>query len=170
MITRSEVVKESLLKFYKNEEFGFGYGDGTHFTKLYFQENIPFLDVTDDTYWLIDKSLKPQPKPVTLTEPPTVSSVSEPAQPTPSVSEPPKHEVKKMKSVTVSGKIGLDLYSHIFTSFVMPLKDYGVEIEFKIKGKSNAGRTLTESSPEYKSIKESAKQLGLNLSEEELNS
>ena len=170
MITRSEVVKESLLKFYKNEEFGFGYGDGTHFTKLYFQENISHFDVTDDTYWLIDKSLKPQPKPVTLTEPPTVSSVSEPAQPTPSVSEPPKHEVKKMKSVTVSGKIGLDLYSHIFTSFVMPLKDYGVEIEFKIKGKSNAGRTLTESSPEYKSIKESAKQLGLNLSEEELNS
>jgi hypothetical protein len=41
-----------------------------------------------------------------------------------------------------------------------------VNIEIKIKGKSTSAKPLSESSTEYKVVKESAKQLGLNFEED----
>jgi hypothetical protein len=75
-------------------------------------------------------------------------------------------EVKTFKSLTISGQVGLDNYSQIFTSFIVPLSKNNIEIEVKIKGKSTEVKPLTESSQEYKIIKESAKQLGLDLDEQ----
>ena len=75
-------------------------------------------------------------------------------------------DIRKLKSVTVSGKIPLEHYTQVFTSFIQPLISNNVEIEIRIKGKTTAGKTLTESSPEYKTVKESARQLGLNFEEE----
>ena len=48
----------------------------------------------------------------------------------------------------------------------MPLKQNNIEIEIRIKGKSTSANPLTETSQEYKVVKESAKQLGLNFEEE----
>jgi hypothetical protein len=68
--------------------------------------------------------------------------------------------------VTSSGKVPFDQYQQIFTSFVMPLAHNNIEIEIKIKGKSTNAKPLTEGSQEYKIVKESAKQLGLQFDEE----
>jgi hypothetical protein len=48
----------------------------------------------------------------------------------------------------------------------MPLAQNNIEIEIKIKGKSTLAKPLNETSQEYKIVKESAKQLGLNFEEE----
>jgi hypothetical protein len=48
----------------------------------------------------------------------------------------------------------------------MPLAQNNIEIEIKIKGKSTTAKPLSESSQEYKIVKESAKQLGLNFEED----
>jgi hypothetical protein len=48
----------------------------------------------------------------------------------------------------------------------MPLAQNNIEIEIRIKGKSTTAKPITETSQEYKIVKESAKQLGLNFEEE----
>lgn len=49
------------------------------------------------------------------------------------------------------------------------MKKSNIDIEIKIEGKSTTLVPLSDNSPEYKIVKESAKQLGLNF-EEEYNS
>jgi hypothetical protein len=61
MITGQDAVAKSLLRYCQNGAYGIATGDGTHFTKFYFEETVPFFEVTDTTYWLVDQSLKPQP-------------------------------------------------------------------------------------------------------------
>jgi hypothetical protein len=51
-------------------------------------------------------------------------------------------------------------------SFVKPLAKHGIEIEVKISARSMPNNPLTQSSPEYKVAKESARQLGLEFGEE----
>ena len=57
-------------------------------------------------------------------------------------------------------------YNQVFTSFIMPLRENQVEIEIRIKGKSNGQSRITEGGKLYQVIKESAKQLGLGFEEE----
>jgi len=64
MIASSEAVSKSLQKYCMNGEYCIATGDGTNFTRYYFQEAVPFFDVNDVTYWLVDKSLKPIPQPL----------------------------------------------------------------------------------------------------------
>jgi hypothetical protein len=71
-----------------------------------------------------------------------------------------------LKLVVIFGKVPLEQYQQIFSSFVMPLAYNNIEIEIKIRAKSTNAKLLTESSQEYKIVKESAKQLGLNFEEE----
>ena len=90
------------------------------------------------------------------------------------VNEPPvgdnypsmENTVKQFKSISISGKVPLEQYTQIFNSFIVPLAANNIEIEIRIKGKSTASKPLSEISQEYKIVRESAKQLGLNFEEE----
>ncbi|MBK6701489.1 MAG: ATP-binding protein [Saprospiraceae bacterium] len=62
MITGPEAVSKSIQKYCTNGEYCIATGDGTTYTRFFFQESVPFFDVNDITYWLVDKSLKPQPQ------------------------------------------------------------------------------------------------------------
>jgi hypothetical protein len=62
MITGPEAVSKSIQKYCTNGEYCIATGDGSTYTRFFFQESVPFFDVTDITYWLVDKSLKPQPQ------------------------------------------------------------------------------------------------------------
>lgn len=169
MITGIEAIQKSLLKYCYNNEFCIATGDGTSFTKYFLGENVPFFDVSDTTYWLIDKSLKPTPSAKREDETPTPSSPNNVVnEPTPTPKSPINGESvpKKVKTVTISGKIPFEQYTQLFTSFIMPLAQNNIEIEIKIKGKSTQTKPILENSQEYKIIKESAKQLGLNFDEE----
>ena len=93
----------------------------------------------------------------------TVTGIEPPVNP-PTIDFPTGGDVpKKYRSITISGKVIFEQYQQLFTSFIMPLAHNNIEIEIKIKGKSTGMKPITESSPEYKIVKESAKQMGLNL-------
>lgn len=168
MITGIDAVQESLIKYCREGHFCIASGDGKNFTTYYLKEPVDYFDVKDDTYWLLDKSLKPVDPVVeptaTGTQTGETSGVEEPVvivNPTGGNGEP-----SKLKSVTISGKVPFDQYQQIFTSFIMPLAHNNIEIEIKVKGRSTNAKPLTEASQEYKIVKESAKQLGLNFDEE----
>lgn len=171
MITGIEAIQKSLLKYCYNNEFCIATGDGTNFTKYFLGENVPFFDVSDVTYWLIDKSLKPLPTLPVVDEIETNTAINNvidepsPASIANGLTEMPQVQ-KSIKSVTISGKVPFEQYTQLFTSFIMPLAQNNIEIEIKIKGKSTQAKPISENSQEYKIIKESAKQLGLNFEEE----
>ncbi|WP_341228317.1 DUF499 domain-containing protein [uncultured Arcticibacterium sp.] len=172
MITNAESVTQSLRKYCENGAYTIATGEGeqNNFTRYFFQESVPFFDVKDETYWLIDNSLRPVPK-----EQVGGDSISEkeetpltvPTSTTLNVAAEPAHASdRNIKSLTVSGKVALENYTQLFNSFIMPLAQNNIEIEIKIKANSTAAKPLTDASHEYKIVKESAKQLGLNFEEE----
>jgi len=176
MITGAEAVSKSIQKYCTNGEYCIATGDGTNYTRFYFQEAIPFFDVHDITYWLVDKSLKPQPQQTTA---PVTNEKGEVVTPLPKVSEPPASPgnesneeksgpSKKFKSITVSGNINDKLlYTQLMNYFIVPFKDNNIEIEVSFKISSTPKMQIDESKQQYKSAKEAAKQLGLDFEEEQ---
>ena len=171
MITSQEAVSRSIQRYSLNNEICVATGDGVTFTKYFIGQQIPFFDVNDLTYWLVDQSLIPAPNeeqgnPVPLTNnTPTITPVVPTggrAVESPAIAT----NLQEIKSLVISGRVPLENFTQLFPSFIATLAHNNVEIEIKIKGTSNSTKQITENSPEYKIIKESAKQLGLNLSEE----
>ncbi|AHW58664.1 hypothetical protein SAMN05444285_10697 [Draconibacterium orientale] len=179
MITGSPAIAKSILRYCMNGEFCVATGDGNTFTKYYFQENIPFFDIMDSTYWMVEKSLKPAPDvPKPDTQPTTGSDTPGGGNSTPPVVNEPDGstntgsandaDVKRFSSITVSGKVPLERYTELFNYFITPFAMSGnkIDIEVKFKIKSSESSPIDESKQQYKSAKEAAKQLGLNFEEE----
>lgn len=170
MVTGVSAVQQSLLRYCQNKEIGIASGDGKVFSTVFLGEVVPFFDVTDETYYLVDKSLY-QPLPAGGTYPPAPQDAPNP----PAVQEgEPQTQAqalgddapKVLKSITISGKVSMEHYSQVFSSFVLPLAQQNVEIEIRIKGKSTQANPITASAQSYKIAKESARQLGLKFEEE----
>ncbi|NEW78740.1 MAG: ATP-binding protein [Gelidibacter sp.] len=168
MITGTDAVSKSLLRYCINNEFCIAYGDGKVFTKYYLGETVPFFDVNDILYWLVDKSQKPAAAPSTVPETqnqnpfePSTTQIEKVEE-----TEQGNNSTRTFKSITISGKVPLEQYTQLFNSFVMPLAQNNIEIEIRIKGKSTNAKPITENSQEYKIVKESAKQLGLFFEED----
>lgn len=167
MITDAEAARKSLIKYCFEGAFCIASGDGKVFTKYYLQENVPFLDVNDVNYWLVDKSLKP-------VETKTGSGKTEP--PPPEVTKKEEKEldrsstevVKEFRSITISGSVPLERYSELFNYFITPFAMRGNKIDIQVSFKVNAtdNAALNESTQQYKSAKEAAKQLKLDFFEE----
>lgn len=176
MITGVDAVSMSLLKYCNQEQFCIATGDGTGFTKYYLGETVPFFDVTDSTYWLIDKSLKPAPQPAVPaypsgngTPPHTTANDTGNNGATSTIPTPEDGDAAKLlKSITVSGKVPLDQYTWLFNYFITPFTQNGnkVDIEVKFKMHSSEASPLNNAKQQYKTAKEAAKQLGLNFEEE----
>lgn len=172
MIKGPESLSTSIQRYCVNGEYAIATGDGKDFKKFFFKESVPFFDITDEQYWLVTPDHIPKPEPAATSSP--QGNGSEPIPGTSVDGEPPGQggpghvpsADKIFKSVTISGKVPLENYTQLFTSFIVPLMNNNIEIEIKIKGKSSATRPLTENSQEYKVVKESAKQLGLKLEED----
>lgn len=175
MISGIDAVQRSLLRYCSNGEFCIASGDGVKFNKIYCKETVPFFDVTDSNYWLLDKSLEPKPE---VTEKPEVTDGKSEGAPPSTVEEPGGGEkvvkgtedtpIKKFSSITVSGKVPLERYTELFGCFITPftMSGYKLEIEMKFKIKPTETSPLDETKPQYKSAKEAAKQLGLSFEEE----
>lgn len=175
MITGIDAVQKSLLRHCFNGEFCIAAGDGVKFNKIFYKESVPLFDVTDSSYWLLDKSL--EPKPEIPEKPVVVGGKSDGTRPS-TVEEPKGGKtgskggeeipIKKFSSITVSGKVPLEKYTELFNYFITPFAMSGnkLEIEVKFKVKSTESSQLDETKPQYKSAKEAAKQLGLNFEEE----
>lgn len=166
MITGAEAVAKSLLRYCANNEFSIASGDGKSFTKYYLGENVPFFDVNDASYWLVEKSQVPVQGPKPNTEPTNGDPTPSPTPVTANEPDSSHPDNRSINTITVSGKVAMEQYTQLFQSFIMPLAQNNIEIEIKIKGKSTSVKPLSENSQEYKIVKESAKQLGLNFEED----
>jgi hypothetical protein len=172
MITNISAVQESLARFCSEGHFGIASGEAGNFARYFFKEQIPYFDVTEDTYWIIDKSQIPAPTPdsanseIPVSGETTPKPVNEGKDNGGGESNIP-HGSKNFKTITISGKVAPENYSQIFSSFVQPLINNKIEIRIEIKGKATDASPITENTINYKITKESASQLGLNFTYEE---
>lgn len=156
--------------------------DGNVFKNIKHLASMPFLDPTDENYWIIDESIVEKlvetatgvngsvagngasaPFGGTSNDP-----MSSPA--VPSAGQTGTSTVgadKVFQNIEISGSIDGSKWNQMFSSFINLLRRNNLEIDVKIKAKSTAENPIKESSPTYKSIKESASQMGLNLKAEE---
>jgi hypothetical protein len=145
MITGPGAVAKSIQKYCTNGEYCIATGDGNNYTRFFFQEVVPFFDVNDVTYWLVDKSLKPNPQPVATPNYPITSSETSVTttandilpQLVGSDSGETSSGVKQFKSITVRGSVPLERYTELFNYFITPFAMNGnkieIEVNFKIK-------------------------------------
>lgn len=171
MITGKEAVSRSLQRYCVNGEFAIASGDGSNFSRYFFKENVPFFDVEDQNYWLVVPDKVPsQPIAVSETSPLPGNEQGTVAHDALTDAQPiltsENSTANPIKSLTISGKVPFEQYTQLFQSFILPLASNNIEIEIRIKGKSTAAKPITSTSQEYKIVKESAKQLGLNFEEE----
>ncbi len=186
MVTGQDAVAKSLLKYCYNGEYCIAAGENGNFTKFFFKENVPFFDINDTTYWLVDKSLRPQPSlppdidrinyddkkgNKKISEEMVENSVAEretTSTNTTHVKPNIDDAIKKFKSLTVSGKVPLENYTELFNYFIAPFAMSGnkIDIEVKFRIKSTDSSPIDESMQQYKSVKEAAKQLNLNFEED----
>ena len=165
MILNAEAITETVNRYCEEGMWNVGTGNPKHFSRIYYQERVPFLNPQEEGYWLLDPSVMPNPasggEPTpTPTSGPTPSPASEP-------DPEPAPTTKTYKKVTISGSVPIENYSQLFSSFVNTLKSNHLRIEVKFTASSNSTNPLTDNSPIVKSVKESASQLGLNFEVEE---
>jgi len=169
MISRKEAVETSLKKYCLNGALCIAAGDGQVFTNCFYKEDVPYFDVEDDSYWILDKSAykSPEESQEDDKKDENGNTTDNPKGKKDEPNDQNSDEIRQFKSIQVNGKVSVENYNQIFTSFIIPLVKNKVEIEISIKGKNTEANPLTENSKTYKIIKESANQLGLNLEEEE---
>lgn len=174
MILNEQAVIKTAQTLCSNGMVNIGVGQIGNYDRIYMHQQVSFLSINpDDEYYLIDKSLTPAPPQPASTsggcEPVPGSNPSTPGDgksepdpfPTPTPSE------TEYKKVTISGNIPVENWVQLFPSFINTLKQNNLHIEVKFTAKSNPSHPITSASQLYKSIKESASQLGLNLETEE---
>ncbi|MGN1217686.1 MAG: hypothetical protein ACI4TD_06890, partial [Phocaeicola sp.] len=176
MILGPSAIIETVNRYCTNGVFNVAFGAPGRWSRITQNDSVPFLDVTSEDYWLVDTS-------VVLEKPgdnsgnggesgnggnsstgtgfgtSSGSGNGNGGEPTP--------ETKTYKKVTISGKVPLENYAQLFTSFVQTLKNNNLKIEIKFTANTTAANPLTDNSPTVKSIKESASQLGLLFEPEE---
>lgn len=167
MITNQDAVISSVQKYCYNGEFNVAFGEDGNYSRIYHREDIFGLNVDDRQYWLVDKSvLLKREEPSQQETPATGSAVPAADTPTEQSNDTPAATVRKFKSIKVSGKVPVEQWTQLFSSFIVPLNQNNLEIEVSFKAKSTTSNPLDESTQIYKVVKESAQQLGLKLEEE----
>lgn len=167
MITGSDAVVKAVQNYCLNGEFNVAFGEKGHYSRIYHKENIWGLDVSDSQYWLVDKSVMPDEDKPTPSPQPDDGNGDGNGGGDNGEPNPDKLPTRHFKSIRISGKIPMDQWTQLFSSFIVPLNQNNLEIEVSFKAKSTSTKPLDESSQIYKVVKESAQQLGLKLEEEE---
>ena len=165
MILNVEAVKDTVNKYCEEGMWNVGTGEPGHFSRIYHNETIPFLNPQEDGYWLLDPSV--MPKPAGGTGPSPGPEPTPMPGPTPTPGPEPTPATKTYRKVTISGSVPIENYSQLFSSFVNTLKNNNLKIEVKFTASNHPTSPLTDNSPIVKSVKESASQLGLNFETEE---
>lgn len=168
MILNVDAVKDTVNRYCEEGMWNVGTGDPEHFSRIYHNETIPFLNPQEDSYWLLDSSVMPKPAGGGAGPSPEPGPTPTPGPaPTPGPEPAPTPATKTYKRVTISGSVPIENYSQLFSSFVNTLKNNHLKIEVKFTASNNPANPLTDNSPIVKSVKESASQLGLEFEVEE---
>lgn len=168
MILNVDAVKDTVNRYCEEGMWNVGTGDPEHFSRIYHNETIPFLNPQEDGYWLLDSSVMPKPAGGGAGPSPEPGPTPTPGPaPTPGPEPAPTPATKTYKRVTISGSVPIENYSQLFSSFVNTLKNNHLKIEVKFTANNSSANPLTDNSPIVKSVKESASQLGLDFEVEE---
>lgn len=172
MILNVGAISETVNKYCSEGMWNVGTGEPDHYSRIFHNETVPFLNPQEEGYWLLDPTVQPQPTGGSGQPTPPTGGGSEPTppsggEPTPPSGTPPTPATKTYRKVTISGNVPIENYSQLFSSFVNTLKHNHLKIEVKFTAENNATSPLTDSSAIVKSVKESASQLGLNFEVEE---
>lgn len=178
MITGRDAIENTIVKYSRNDVFRVAFRLGEKVTKVYNDSEIQFLTEDFNDLWLYapeDPAIKKdeaEPQPAS-------SQGTSPSTPYPTqddnagnggngeAASEPKPTVKTYKAITISGRVPIENYTQLWTSFVNTLKNNGLEINVSFRAKNNGNSPLNENSPIVKSVKESASQLGLDFKVEE---
>jgi hypothetical protein len=177
MITGPGAVQHSIQRYYTNNAFAIATGESAPFTR-YFSANeqptVPYFDILDPTYWLVDKSTIPaKPAPAYVGPADLPGNEKKEVKEVPASIIPPDQSgttptAASFNSITISGKVPLERYTELFQYFITPFAMTGnkieIEVSFKVHGSESS--PLNESKQQYKSAKEAAKQLGLTIRED----
>jgi len=164
MIIGQEALVESIQRYCQNGIFAVGVGEAGKYSKCYHKDSVKFLDVFDENFWIIDPGDIPYEESIE-TDGNGGAKEKEPGsnQKVVGPDVKPEIEAKTINKLCVSGKVPLEQYTQIFPSFIMPLTNNKVKIEIKISAINTESNPITENSQSFKVIKESAKQLDLDL-------
>ena len=174
MIVDKNAIQNSLTKYCYNRQFAIASKSAKNWTKMFFGETIPMFDIADETYWLVSAGdyeiwAKNQEKPeqgIGGVGAPVTGATVGGATDTPPEGDDASGEKRTISKLSISGTANALAFNQLFSSFIMPLKENDVKIEFKITAKSNKNYPITENSQQYKIVKESASQMGFELDEE----
>lgn len=164
IILNANAVTDTVNKYCSEGMWNVGTGEPDHFSRIYHQETVPFLNPQEEGYWLLDSSVMPTPAGGGLAPVPTPTPTPGP-EPAPGPS--PSPAAKTYRKVTISGKVPIENYSQLFSSFVNTLKNNHLEIEVRFTAKTTLTSPLADNAAIVKSVKESASQLGLEFEAEE---
>lgn len=162
MILNADAITDTVNKYCEEGMWNVGTGAREPYSRIYHQERVTFLNPQEDGYWLLDPSVMPKPAGggSPTPEPPTPAPGPQPGpDPTPAT--------KTYRKVTISGSVPIENYSQLFSSFVNTLKNNHLKIEVKFTASNSPASPLADNSPIFKSVKESASQLGLEFEVEE---
>lgn len=190
MIASRDAIRNTVNKYCQEGLFNVGVGIKGKYTKIYHNEEVPFmLECSWEDLWLLDPSIVMKPESSTETASSSAAGTefcggiscstgvfggsgsswgtSGNETTNPLNSDSSENEVKTYSKVTISGSVPMENWVQLFPSFITTLKKNNLEIEVKFTAKSTEQNPLTENSPTFKSIKESASQLGLDFEMEE---
>ena len=170
MIANTEALTRSLLRYCNEGHFCIASGDGHKFSRYFIKENVPFFDITQDSYWLVHTENLPAEPVISPADKPTAKPITPHFPSDHPVNEPDVQpdEIRRFNAINIAGKVPLENYTELFNYFISPFAMSGnkIEIEVKFRIKSTTSSPLDETKQQYKSAKESARQLGLNFDEE----
>jgi hypothetical protein len=173
MISGSEAVIQTVNRYCSEGLFNVASGEAGKYETVYSHTKVPFLNVNDEDYWLVDVSVKKEES----TPPPGNGSGNEGGSGTGNETgngggtkpEPPTPPAgaKQYRKIKISGTIAKEQWTQLWMSFLVPLKDNGLHISVEFEAQTTDKNPLDENSHTVKCVKESAAQLGLSFDAEE---
>jgi len=172
MIATREAVTEGLREACKERIIGLARGlNVDKAQRKWCGEDILF-DSNEEGLWIIPP-FEPEPEPEIVTPPDTDILTPTPVSPTTSQPEIPGVATgSPIRKLTIQGIVSVDNWAEIFRCFIAPavrmgLKNLRLGINFELEAPD--GKPLDANDPAVKAMKESARQLGVEVEEDELN-
>lgn len=180
MIASRDAVLEGLRQACGERVIGIGRGATLHnLQRKWCGDKSVALDPNEEGLWIIppfETEPEPSPKPVD-TSSPAATTTGGVQPPTATSGEPTKRntgklstpESKPIRKLRIKGNIDLSNWADVFRSFVSPAARMGLKrlrlgIDFELE--PPADKPLDANDPAVKAMKESARQLGVDVEEE----
>lgn len=177
MISSDQAVLNTVRKHCVDGTINLAVGTPPNFTKIFVGSNLPPLLSVDQQaeYWMVDESVRPSTPSSTGRNGGATAGGSGNGNGSSSGASSSGNgddsatsdSATTYKKVTISGDIPMENWAQLFPSFVQILSKNKLQISVKFIAKTTDLSPLTSTSQLYKSIKESASQLGLDLEVEE---